>query len=151
MELALWALADGAAHLGASSTGESNASHPNHKPCPNAGHRRLLPRPAAPRREIRRPRPSIHAESADEEQDDGGGAVRAAPRGPVGADHGLTERRFAALRRVVVPLPGIPLLPDKVQDGARADPLRVLLPPRLRRRHHTCWDICKSSLWDLTV
>jgi hypothetical protein len=61
--------------------------------------------------------------------------VRAAARGPVGADDGLPERGVAALRRLALPLPGIPLLHDQVQDRARAHALRFLLPPRLRRRH----------------
>jgi hypothetical protein len=61
--------------------------------------------------------------------------VWAATRGPMGADDGLPEHGVAALRRLALPLPGLPILHDKVQDRARAHALRFLLPPRLRRRH----------------
>jgi hypothetical protein len=64
--------------------------------------------------------------------------VRAAVRGPVGADDGLPECGITTLCRLALPLPGLTLSQsetEKVQDRARAHALRFLLPPRLRQRH----------------
>lgn len=153
----------GPAHFRASSPGEQREPPKRRElvlPSPrrNAGHRRHLPHAGAgagaPRRKTRkwlppRARPSPQAESAgsEEEGTERDGAVRVAPRGPVGARRGLPEHRVAALRRVAVPLPGVPILHDPVQDGARPDALRLLLPPRLRRRHQYASSSSSSSLF----